>query len=172
MNTINQQIKNLRNQNNLSQSDFAKRLGVSRTLIILLEKNKQNPTESFLEKIYKEFNVEIKDEDMSHLENDSKEHIGSMPNGRTKQRVFNAMRSGGYAQKDSAKFVGVNEKTAGVYEKARRLVIDQQINENEELITILKKRADDSKTSVSDLVILTKRLEELFKKREHLKGLI
>lgn len=172
MNTINQQIKDLRNQNNLSQSDFAKRLGVSRALIILLETNKQNPTESFLEKIYKEFNLEIKDEDLSQLETDSRGYVGGMPNGRTKQRVFNAMRSGGYTQKDSAVFAGVNEKTAGVYEKARRVTVDQQIIENEELIAILKKRADDPKTSVPDLVILTKRLEELFKKREHLKGLI
>lgn len=177
MNTIslNEQIKNTRKVINLTQSAFAKKLGVSRALIILIETGKQNPTDDLLEKIYTEFNVAIRSNDVINLENKFKnkvEGLGGLPNGRTKQRIFNAMRSGGYTQKDSAQFAGVNEKTAGVYEKIRKESVQFQISENEELISILKKRADDSETTATDLVTITWRLEGLFKKREHLKGLI
>lgn len=96
----------------------------------------------------------------------------NLPNRRTRQSIYNAMRSGGYSQKESGEFAGVNEKTAGVYEKKRMSGVNQQISENEELISMLKKRADDSQTTALDLVTITKRLEELFKRREHLQSLI
>lgn len=93
-------------------------------------------------------------------------------NTQTKQKVYNTFRSDGYNQKESGQFAGVNEKTAGVYEKKRREYIDQQITENDELIEFLKKKSEDPKYSPDDLVSLIGKLQELFKRREYLKRLI
>ena len=62
---MNEKIKNLRHQTKLTQAEFAKKLGVSRAVIAQIETNKNNPTAELLQKIYKEFNIDLLSDNVS-----------------------------------------------------------------------------------------------------------
>lgn len=92
-----------------------------------------------------------------------------LPTTRTKQQMFDVFRANGYTQKDSGKFVGISEKTAGVYEEKRLAAVKNKIIDLDDLISRLKIRADNPKTVTSQLIKLTTKLQELYKEKEKLK---
>ncbi len=57
--TLNTRVKTIRNQLNMSQSDFAKKLGVTAAGISKIESGKRNLTEQMLLMICKEFRINV-----------------------------------------------------------------------------------------------------------------
>lgn len=54
---MNERIRKIRLQNNLNQTDFAKRISVSRSAVCKMESGENSPSEQTISLICKEFNV-------------------------------------------------------------------------------------------------------------------
>ena len=90
------------------------------------------------------------------------------PSTETKKKMqkYNECRAKGYNQKESAKMIGITEKTAGKYELKRLESVRNNITELDKLIIRLEQKADEPTTSAKDLIQLTAEIERLNEKKK------
>lgn len=114
------------------------------------------------------FAVEGRDYAIMEFIADNSPKSKKAPSTETKKKMqkYNEYRAKGHNQKESAKLVGITEKTAGKYELKRLEGVQQSITEIDKLITRLEQKADEPTTSAKDLIQLTAEIERLNEKKK------
>lgn len=75
--------------------------------------------------------------------------------------TYHKSRAKGLSQKDSGKLAGINEKTAGKYERAIQEAKNKKIERLQELRERLEKKADSPAITPKELIYLTQYIKQL-----------